>query len=297
MEGLRLLPLNPGTFRDTPQGVLVQHGPTSLALAFVLGCTSSSGTSPSRTPRPYTSAGSVAPPASEPGKCGASGSMTVHFYDVGQALAALVDLPDGRHVLVDTGDNPHRSECDDCVANHAHLMEKLRADLAKASIDLLWITHQHSDHIGGASDVLETFHVWRLRRQRARCRQGGGSPSARGSEQDGHSPSNRRPRAPRAAHGTTETSSLRPIVPPAWPASCAHDENECSIGLRIDFCSSSVLFTGDAEHEEEARLDPHGEAMLLQVGHHGSETSTSPRFLGRAPDLRRDLGRKAGRRA
>jgi hypothetical protein len=51
--------------------------------------------------------------------------------------------------------------------------------------------------------------------------------------------------------------------------------------LRLDFCSSSVLFTGDAEHEEEAVLDPRGHVDLLQVGHHGSETSTTPGFLSK----------------
>jgi len=33
--------------------------------------------------------------------------MRVHFYDVAEGLAALVDLPDGRHILVDTGDEPN----------------------------------------------------------------------------------------------------------------------------------------------------------------------------------------------
>jgi competence protein ComEC len=42
-----------------------------------------------------------------------------------------------------------------------------------------------------------------------------------------------------------------------------------------------VLFTGDAEHEEEMELDPLAPVTLLQVGHHGSETSTSPAFLSR----------------
>jgi competence protein ComEC len=70
-------------------------------------------------------------------------------------------------------------------------------------------------------------------------------------------------------------------VPPSWPDSCAHDPNECSIALRIDYCASSVLFTGDAEHEEEARLDPGGRVTLLQVGHHGSDTSTTPGFLSK----------------
>jgi competence protein ComEC len=43
-----------------------------------------------------------------------------------------------------------------------------------------------------------------------------------------------------------------------------------------------VLFLGDAEHEEERLLDPGGPVTLLQVAHHGSETSTTPGFLSRA---------------
>ncbi len=81
---------------------------------------------------------------------------------------------------------------------------------------------------------------------------------------------------------------LTAIVPPAWPPACSHDPNECSIALRIDFCSSSVLFTGDAEHDEEAALDLHGPVTLLQVAHHGSETSTTPGFL-----MKRDSRRYA----
>ena len=204
--------------------------------------------------------------------------MTVHFYDVGQALAVLVDLPDGRHVLVDTGDNPHRAECDDCTRNNAHLMERLRGDLAGAPIDLLWITHQHSDHLGGASDVLEGFKVGMY--------VDNGRDPDKGEVRRVHEAADRRGTPRRVVDpedvalpiGATDVR-LTAIVPPTWPGSCAHDANECSIGLRIDFCSSSILFTGDAEHEEEARLDPRGPVTLLQVGHHGSETSTSPSFL------------------
>jgi competence protein ComEC len=68
-------------------------------------------------------------------------------------------------------------------------------------------------------------------------------------------------------------------VPPAWPGACREDENECSIVLRVDACGASILLTGDAEHEEEQQLDPRGAVTLLQVGHHGSATSTSPAFL------------------
>ncbi len=71
------------------------------------------------------------------------------------------------------------------------------------------------------------------------------------------------------------------IAPSSWLPSCTTDRNECSILLRIDYCTSSVLFTGDAEVEEEALLDPHGGATLLQVGHHGSDTSSGAAFIAK----------------
>src|SRR5207245_10881674 len=69
---------------------------------------------------------------------------------------------------------------------------------------------------------------------------------------------------------STQALRIRPIVPGSWIGGCTSDENLCSIGLRIDYCQSSVLFVGDAEVQEEKQLDPLGHATLLQPGHHGS---------------------------
>jgi competence protein ComEC len=52
--------------------------------------------------------------------------------------------------------------------------------------------------------------------------------------------------------------------------------------LRIDYCASSVLFTSDAEALEEADLAIDAPVTLLQVGHHGSKTSSSAAPLHRA---------------
>jgi competence protein ComEC len=160
-------------------------------------------------------------------------------------------------------------------------LSSLAKDLAGAPIDLVWITHPHSDHLGGAPELLERFVVraWvdngrdldRPTVARARAAAEGKGVHVRVAA----------PGAPFAPLAP-ETPGVRvtPVLPAAWPKSCDKDANDCSIALRVDYCASSVLFVGDAEAEEEALLDP-GPVTLLQVGHHGSDTSTSPAFLAK----------------
>lgn len=223
-----------------------------------------------------------ASPAVQRETCDGRHSLTVHFYDVGEALSALVALPDGRHVLVDAGDRGRRTGCGDlCETEHEHLIARLVADLRGAPIDLLWVTHQHADHVGGVPGVLDSIPV--------RIYVDNGREPNKPEVRSAHTAADRHGAARRIVDPEhTEVPipdspdlKLTTVLPSAWPPSCAHDPNECSIGLRVDFCASSVLFTGDAEHEEEALLNPGGPVTLLQVAHHGSETSTTPAFLAR----------------
>lgn len=214
--------------------------------------------------------------------CRGEGRLRVHVYDVGEGLAVLIDLPDGRHLLVDAGDRPDRPGCPECRGHHAHLLDKLDEDLHGNPVDLVWITHPHSDHVGGAASVIDRFG--------ARVYVDNGLGSDRPEVRGARSAARRRgallevvdPGHTWVAGAAVGSVTLRAVVPRAWPSVCQDDANECSIGLRVDWCGSSVLLVGDAEHEEERELDLGGPVSLLQVGHHGSETSTSPSFLLRA---------------
>ena len=59
--------------------------------------------------------------------------------------------------------------------------------------------------------------------------------------------------------------------------------NDNSLVISVSYGERRFLFTGDAEHEEEAELVQNHAAELradyLKVGHHGSRTSTSEAFL------------------
>lgn len=213
--------------------------------------------------------------------CNSGAALRVHFYDVAQALAALVDLPDGRHLLIDTGDASNRAYCGgSCQVAHDHLLSQLHRDLAGAPIDMLWISHPHSDHIGGALDVLDVFDV---RNYVDNGRDGNESQIAavhRKVEAKGIAATVVEPDHEELPVAGSADLKITAIAPSAWLPVCSTDRNACSIVLRIDYCNSSVLFTGDAETEEEALLDSRGPATLLQVGHHGSDSSSSAPFLG-----------------
>jgi len=215
-------------------------------------------------------------------------SLRVHFYDVSQGLAALVDLPGGRHILVDTGDAPTRERCgQDCPSAHRHLLDALARDLAGAPIDVLWITHQHSDHIGGARDVLGQFLVKLYvdngrDSAKAEVARTHDAARARGTLLETVSPAHPSGATGSALAGVQGPARVSAVVPATWPGDCSTDPNECSLGLRIDYGTSSILFTGDAEHGEERVMPIVGKVTLLQVGHHGSETSSTEAFLVRA---------------
>ncbi len=208
--------------------------------------------------------------------------MKVHFYDVAQGLAVLVDLPDGRHILVDTGDEFHRPGCGEvCERADNHLLADLEHDLNGEPISMIWITHQHSDHLGGAHEVMGKFAT--------RLYVDNGREADKGEVKRAHDAAHTAgaalaivdPEHSAVPLRSTENVKLTAIVPSTWPEACEHDANDCSIGLRIDYCQSSVLFTGDAEADEESAMDIHGRVTLLQVGHHGSNTSTSKPFLAK----------------
>jgi competence protein ComEC len=83
-------------------------------------------------------------------------STEVYFLDVGQGDATAIRLPDARLLLIDGGESVENWDSAKRV-----LIPFLR-DARKKAFDMVFVTHFHSDHVGGIMRLLEEGRVGRL---------------------------------------------------------------------------------------------------------------------------------------
>ena len=83
------------------------------------------------------------------------GDLNVHFVDVGQGDACIIEFPDERTMLIDAGDTHSKNK-----QNLLDYIEKNINDAAGNDIryfDFAVLTHPDSDHCGGMYDVLTKY--------------------------------------------------------------------------------------------------------------------------------------------
>ncbi len=193
--------------------------------------------------------------------------------DVGQGDALLLVSADGA-VLVDAGGYPGI----DYDTGYRIVEPELRR-LGIGRLEALAITHDHADHIGGVPTILRHFRVAELWL--------GATPvesetAARVFE------------LAWARHTAvlTPTALERSIAGCRWRsfpapgnqlrASAGSVKNEASLVLVATCGTKQMLLTGDAGTASERNWDLTRMAgAFLKVGHHGSASATSDRFLSR----------------
>lgn len=75
-------------------------------------------------------------------------NFRVTYIDVGQGNSAFIEFPDGKTMLIDSGDKAY-----------AQQVEKVLCDAEVKTIDYLVASHADSDHIGGFAYILDVFEV------------------------------------------------------------------------------------------------------------------------------------------
>ena len=198
----------------------------------------------------------------------APGQFEVLAVDVGQGQAVLVRTA-GHSLLYDAG--PRYGEASDAGAQ---VLVPLLQALGER-LDMLVLSHQDSDHVGGAAAVMA--HQARMR--------------VIGSIGPGHPLQALRPIEPCVAGRQWAWDGVRFAV--LHPARAGEEDegagprrpstNARSCVLRVDAAGgASALLAGDIERAQEQALVRSGAALaadLLLVPHHGSKTSSSEAFL------------------
>ena len=197
------------------------------------------------------------------------GKLVVNFFDVGQGDAVFIKTPSNQKILIDGGpDNT--------------ILEKLGKNLPfyDKQIDLIILTHPHSDHLVGLIEVLRRYEVKKIVStgvlhttpdflvwQEEIRDQGIAFKVAIAGQvldfEDG-----------------VRIEILHPIED--LRGQSVEDLNDTSIVCKLIYGNTSFLFMGDAEASAEERLitsEIDLKSDVLKIGHHGSKYATSEEFL------------------
>ena len=188
-------------------------------------------------------------------------TFSVHFIDVGQADAALVEC-DGHYMLIDGGNK----------ADSSKIYSILKKDDI-THLDIVVGTHAHEDHIGGIPGAFNYADA-----DLTLCATGDYSSDAfddfkKYADQKGGGI---------VIPTVGDTYSLGSASIKILGVNGGNNTNDTSIVLMITYGETKFLFTGDAEREAEQAILESGadlSATVLKVGHHGSNTSTTYPFL------------------
>ena len=214
----------------------------------------------------------------------------LHFdaIDVGQADCILIRAPGMHAMLVDGGGKLERAGASgqvvaqpigDVIAAKTVMPFLLRHWVLR--LDAVVLTHPHGDHAGGLPMILSRERVGAMY-DSAQLYGGPAYHRALAVMRDRHIPWRRAVRG--VAFDLGPVAHVR-VLAPEIPllTGTASDINNNSVVLRVEFGRETILMTGDAQSEAEARLLSHGGADLradiLKVGHHGSAYSSMPAFL------------------
>lgn len=195
--------------------------------------------------------------------------LKIAFLDIGQGDSIFIEAPNGNQILIDGGPNKA------VVREMAKQMP-----FYDRSIDGVILTHPHMDHYGGLIDALDNYKI------NFEIDSGNNNPESKGfdvylkklEEEKAKRIFAKRGMKVNLGGGVYLDIFLPVINKEGMPA---HDE---MVVAKLVYGTNSFLLTGDMEENfENFLISLNGEKLksdVLKIGHHGSLTSTSEKFLG-----------------
>lgn len=230
--------------------------------------------------------------------------LVINFIDVGQGDCIIIQLPDGKNMIIDSGDDETARK------NIENFIEAEEI----TTFDYVLLTHQDKDHSANMDWVIDTYNCKYI------FRPNNNSTNSKADilPSDFNTGFEDKDRAPTATYanflisaynemsqngaiveifnkdsdfsndivynGETYSYSFNFLTPTASRNEIQYDDyNDYSPIVMLEWQGKRILFTGDAEKDniEEFLLtyDDTYNIDVLKVGHHGSDTSTTPEFV------------------
>ena len=197
-----------------------------------------------------------------------AGQTKIIFFTLGNADSILIQDGSGQTMLIDTGDNAH----EEGLVRSLHMLGVTR-------IDILLLTHPHEDHIGGADAVMKDFDIGEIYMPEVSKDSASFTDLLEAAQEKGLLFT--------AARSGVEFDlgiNRFSILSPDENAQYS-DMNDYSVVLSAQIRGTHFYFMGDATETIENQLLSRNELSrcdVLKVGHHGSDTSSTGKFLTEA---------------
>lgn len=194
------------------------------------------------------------------------GDFAVYCLDVGQSDCTIIKCED-KVMMIDTG-----------TTNQLYQIRTALFALDIEQIDYMVITHQHDDHMSGATELIKHYNVSNILMPRL----------SDINEVDSSTYSNLiktiadnkvNPIAVSAGDTFELGSSTIEILSPVIQDK---ELNNMSVVLKITYGDTSFLFQGDSEQSIEKQILNSNfdiSADVIKLGHHGSKTSSFAPYL------------------
>ena len=191
------------------------------------------------------------------------GNLIVDFIDVGQGDSILIRQGD-HTMLIDGG----TSECKDDLLNF------LKSENIQ-KFDYIVGTHPHEDHIGSLDDVINAYDFDTILFPKV-------TTTTKTFENLVNAVKNKNKKFTTPVSGNEYTLGDAKFKILAPSSDSYQSLNNYSIVIKLTYGENTFMFTGDAETLSETEMLNSFDdltADVLKIGHHGSTTSTSKKFL------------------
>lgn len=181
----------------------------------------------------------------------------IYFLDVGQGDSALIRIKN-KNILIDTGGSYNQNNSEEYITFFKSVGAK--------KINYMFLSHGDFDHAGNAKGIIDKFMVEKIYINKYKMTSSEKEVCYKGCKKIGEN----------KIINIAKTKFY--ILNPKYNL----NENDNSLVIYFTLNNKNILFMGDASEVVESRLinEYNLEKIdILKVGHHGSKTSSSKKFI------------------